>query len=313
MKSLLLKNPLPYFVLFVCNAIWAINTVVVKITLEQVPVMSLLFIRFAIAALIFSPFLIRFFLQHNVIKKDHFFIVFLTGVFMIVLNNALGYVGLKYTKTIDFAILGLSLPIISVLFGWWFFRERIYKINFIGILFGLTGALVIIGIPFLSLDNLSSQLIGNLMVIGSGICVLIGFSFSKKATQYYPTMILTVISFFIGAAIFFFPAFLEYQKDPQWILHLSTISVLGLVFNTLFATALAYFLYVWGLKQTKLSQAQLFNYIQPGITAALAVPILGETLSPVFLIGSVLIIVGVYWGTLGKPEHHHFSHKSHHI
>src|SRR3989344_6328032 len=190
MKSELLKNPLPYFVLFLCHLIWAVNTVIAKITLFQVPVMSLLFIRFLIASLILLPFLLRSQKRLHHIEKKHVPLLVLTGVFMIVFNNALGYSGLSLTTAIDASILGLFIPLISVLFGWWILKEKIYRINLVGILFGFTGAVIIIGLPFIFGNVLTSErVLGNLLIVVSGICVVIGFGLSKELVRIYPPVV----------------------------------------------------------------------------------------------------------------------------
>lgn len=315
MRSELLRDPLPYLTLFFVHVIWAINTVVAKATMQQIPVMSLLFLRFAISALILSPFIISYLRKQKSFPTKHIKTVFLTGLCMIVINNALGYTGLQYTTAINASVLGLFLPLTSVVFAWWLLKERISRINLIGILVGFTGALVIIGIPIFSLHTVSQQLLGNILIILSGISVVIGFGLSKEMVRLYPPLFLTGVSFLIGAVAFFPAAIFDYYKNPEWISQVTTNGVLGMLFVAIFATAIAYVLTVWSLETTNLTQANIFHYVEPGITAAIAIPFLGESLSSTFLIGTVFVVLGVYWGTLGKPEHHHHlhPHKAYHI
>lgn len=312
MRSEILKDPLPYLALFLCHVIWAVNTVVAKATMQEVPVMSLLFLRFLIGALLLSPFLINHIKKQNSFPKTHIKTVFFAGLFMIVINNALGYTGLTYTTAINASVLGLFLPLFSVIFGWWLLKEHLYKINLIGLLFGLTGGFVIIGMPIFSYQAFSQQMLGNILTVLGGIAVVIGFGLSKEMTRIYPPLFLTAVSFSIGAIAFFPAAILDYSKNPGWVASLTTNGILGILYVAVFATAIAYLLTVWALETTKLSQVSLFHYIEPGITAVIAIPFLGESISSAFLIGTIFVVLGVYWGTLGKQVHNH-HHKAHHL
>ena len=56
MSSRILKSPLPFLALILAHTIWGANFVVAKITLEEFPIYSLAFLRFALAVLFIAPF-----------------------------------------------------------------------------------------------------------------------------------------------------------------------------------------------------------------------------------------------------------------
>lgn len=313
MASAIFKKPLPYLALLITHLIWGANFVVAKITLQEFPVMSLSFLRFALALVLILPFL--FFEVEPSRRKIHrkdLPKLLLVGLFLVTINITLFYEGLKRTSAIDSSVLTMVIPILSVLGGWWFLKEKVFWVNLLGILLGLLGTALVIGLPLLFVGNFSTNgLVGNLLIILSSISFVIGAILSKEVLKtYHPLFVLTIM-LLIGTLTFFIPAILDYYNNPNWIAHISIFGILGFLYIVILSTVSAMFLLEWGLSKINVVQANLFTYIEPAIAASLAAPLLGERISFSFIIGTCLVVLGVYWGTLGKPHHHHSQHKHH--
>jgi drug/metabolite transporter (DMT)-like permease len=67
----------------------------------------------------------------------------------------------------------------------------------------------------------------------------------------------------------------------------------GVWYMAILSGTLAYFLYVRGQKSIEVSEAALFNYLQPIFSIPLAVFWLQESLTPTFVIGAIIIACGV--------------------
>lgn len=313
MRSKRILLLIPYLSVTIASVIWGATFVVGKITLHEFPVMSLSFLRFFLACLFLLPF---FWTQPQKfsIKLKHIPKLLGAGLGLITFNIAFFYVGLQYTTAIDASALTLIIPSLSVLLGWWLFREKIYLINLTGIFIGLIGSIVIVGLPQLLFSSaVPGTLIGNGLIVLSDITFVIGAVFSRQMLKIYSNLTVTGTAFFIGVLTFLIPAINEYLQNPKWIYNVTILGFLGLLFMVLLSSICAYFLYQWGLEQIGLLQANMFQYLEPVVATALAVPFLGERISFSFLIGTVLIIVGVFWGTLGKTEPHHYRHKAQRI
>lgn len=312
MNSEILKKPVFYLAIIAAHAIWGGNYVFAKITLEEIPVMSLGFLRYGLASLLIIPFLLSLEGKDKKIRIDHLPKLVFGALLIACINIAFFYMGLKRTTAIDASVLELSIPVISVIAGWWFLKEKIYSANLVGIIISLLGALSVIGIPLLFFGNFSSkQLSGNLLILASSISFVIGSMIFKSMLKTYKPVVLTAVTFLIATVAFALPAFMEYLQNPGWILKVSILGIFGLIYITVLSSICAYFLLLWGLNRIPLSHANMIQYLEPAIAATLAVPLLGERISFSFIIGTCLIILGVYWGTLGKDEHHHIRHKHH--
>lgn len=308
----LLKTPWPYVALLVAHIIWGANTVVVKITLNEFPVMSLNFIRFGLATLLIIPFLLNVDKKSLKVKFTDWPRIILASFLMVSATIALSYEGIKHTTAINASVLMLVIPILSVLGGWFFLKEHVYWANILGVLVGLIGSLVIIGLPLLFFGTFSGKnLLGDGLVFLAGVSFTAGTIVAKKVLDKYSALLITAISFFVGFLSFSIPTGLEYYRDPSWISSVTLLGILGLLYITILASVCAFFLMEWGLKKTDVIKANLFQYVEPAVTATIALPILGERISFSFIIGTILVVLGVYWGTLGKPHHHRLLHRHH--
>ena len=180
MSSRIFKKPLPYLVLIIVHLIWGANFVVVKITLQEFPPMSLAFLRFSFASLFLAPFFLAETKKVKINKKDLPKLITI-GILIVALNITFFFEGIKRTTAIDASILTLAIPIFSVLLGWWFLKEKVNLINLAGISLGFLGALILIGLPQIISGNMSGQnLIGNILIILASISWVLGAVISKQ-------------------------------------------------------------------------------------------------------------------------------------
>lgn len=274
--------------------------------------MTLAFLRFALASIFLAPF---FFSQTKKVKIDKVDLpkLILVGIFAITLNITFFFEGIKRTEVINASVLTLIIPILSVLLSWIFLKEKIYLINLLGIFVGLFGALVIIKIPEFFLGNFPTrELLGNLLIIFASVSWVFGAIVSRQILKKYPSIVVTAIAFLVGTLTFFIPALKEYMQNPIWVSSITILGFLGVTYMTLLSSISAYFLFEWGLSKTTVVVADLFQYIEPFVASFLAILILGEKITTPFIFGSLLIILGVYLGTLSK-EVYHRHHKTHRI
>lgn len=297
----------PYIGLAIANIIWGATPVVAKYTLVEFPVGVLAFLRFFLAFVLLIPFLITARPKIKFDQKD-WPILALTGVCIVTFHILFFFEGIKLTRAIDASVLTMLVPVLSVLGAWWWLKEKVYVVNIIGVLTGLVGALAIVGIPLLAVDALDIKvLIGNLLIVASNIFFVIGAIVSKKLLSHYSPLALVGAIFFIGALTFLPLAITETITRP-WLHQVTIVGIFGVIFITLLSSISAFFLFEWSVLKLGVIKSDLFGYFQPAVAATLAVPLLGERISYTFIVGSCLVVLGVYWGTIGRKDHRH-----HHI
>lgn len=333
----------PFYALILAHIIWGVNFIVVKLALQEFPPMTLAFLRFGLATLLLFPFLIisgdppwtnlqkifKFLPKVKPAKEDKVGLmegktqklidkkdlprIILIGLLMVSLNIGFFFMGLEKTTVTYASILTLIIPVISVIAGWIILKEKVYVVNIFGVLAGLGGTIVILGVPLISIGaGLSSEvMIGNLLIILASLSWVAGALFSKQLLKKYSTLTITFMIFLVGALTFFIPAVNEYLQNPAWVSRISYLGIFGVIYATLASSISAYFLFQWGMDQLGLVKANLFQYIEPLVAISLSILVLGEQLRFTFVLGAVLIILGVYWATVAKPFHQHPKYHRH--
>lgn len=311
MASSIFKKPWPYLALMLAHIIWGGNFVVAKITLQEFPTYTLAFFRFALASLFLAPFFLAETKKVKIHKKDIPKLT-LIGILMITLNISFFFAGIQKTTAINASVLTLIIPMLSVLLGWWFLKEKVYLINLAGIFAGGVGALIIIGIPKAFFGDLAPEtLIGNFLIILAATVWVMGAVISRQMLKIYSSLTVTAFAFGVGMLTFVIPAAVEYLQNPGWIENVTLLGIFGLVYMTILSSVSAYFLFEWGLAKTSVIVADLFQYIEPFVATVVAVWILNEYLSVDFITGAVLIGLGVFLGTLAKEAHHRHKYHRH--
>src|SRR5579884_383830 len=185
------KSSLPYIAIIAAHIIWGANFVVAKIALQEFPVNALGFLRFALACLFIAPFLLVE-KSPQKIKVSSLPKLVLVGLTLITFNIVLFYEGIIRISAIDSSVLTMLTPLISVLAGWWFLREKIYAVNLVGIIVGFVGTLVISGLPMLLLGGLTpGVVVGVVLTVLSDISYVAGAIMSKQLFKSYSPSFVT--------------------------------------------------------------------------------------------------------------------------
>ena len=283
------KTYLPYLALTAAAIIWGANTPIMKYTLSFVPVFTLAFLRFFFASMLLLPFVFK---QIHFEKKDWFHL-FLSAFLGLTVNLTLYFVGLTMTSALNTGIIGGTLPIVTLFFAYVFLSEKVSRRMIIGSAISLLGLCVIIGKDIL-LQGLDISPLGDAMIFISNIAFASYITLSKGLTPRYKPLVLTFFIFFVGS-IFFIPGVaFEYGDNPTWISHIPVLAIGGIFYGIIFSALIAFSLWQYGISKVQETQLGLFLYISPLISSLLAICVLGENLSEEFLIGTLLIFIGLF-------------------
>lgn len=285
--------------LIIANIIWGAASPIFKWSLENITPFTLAYWRFAVASLLLFPFCFRHLDFH---KKDlgKLILLSLSGVFF---NITFFFFGLKYAPSVNAPVISSSAPIFLYLFSIFILHEKAKLKILLGTLISFLGVFVIVIQPILSRQS-NQLIIGNILFILATVGAVIQVIICKELLKKYKPVTITFWSFVIGS-IAFLPFYLYeiFRYDP--LHHLNVNGVTGLVFGILLSSLAAYYLYAWGMEKLKAQEVGLFTYIDPLIAGVIAVPLLGEKITPVFLLGTILIFGGIFVAE-GRLHYHPF-------
>lgn len=300
----LTKSRLAIIAIIVAWIIWGSTAVAAKLALTQIPVFTLIFYRLLLASLIVFPYL---FPKLKELTFKDFLKISFAGFFGITLNIGFAFLGFQKTNATDATLIFSVLPLFELIAAGLFLRERITRNELIGIFLAFLGTGLIFVKPLLEeASDLNERLLGNFFIIISSLAWVVYTIYSKKIFTRFSPMLLTSASFLVGLFSFFPLMLWENILYPNWVANLGLNATLSFLYLAIFSSTLAYLIYEWGLKYSQVSKIGIFSNIQIIAATVLAVLVLGEKITPIFLFGAAFVIAGIFYSSLsGSPVHHH--------
>ncbi len=296
---------LAFLAALIATIIWGATPPIAKLTFTEMPPFVAAFLRFVMATILILPIL-GFQSKLSKVKIADYPLMFVLSLLGITLSIGLFFVGLNLTSAMEAGIIISTGPLFNAVAAKLILKEKVSFLHWLGISLASVGTLVIIVIaPFVE-KNISTNysLLGNLLLL---LAVLAGTGFnilSKESFKKFDSSTIIGFSFTIGAFTFLPFALWENAIHTDWILNLTINGLLGLLYLGIFASLCAYLLYEWSLEKLPISKTLPMTFLQPVVTVVVAVPLLGEKITPTFIVGSVLILLGMFLGTYNFPHHH---------
>lgn len=285
--------------LIIANIIWGAASPIFKFSLENISPFLLAFIRFYGAALIFLPIAYPNFK----IQKQDYAKVFWLSFLGITVNISFFFLALRITPSVNAPIIASSGPIFIYLSSIFILKETPHPKVLLGLIISLLGVFTIIGQPIFS-GELDGQLLGNLFLIIATLGSVGHTLISKEIIGNYRTSTITFWSFLIGT-ISFLPFLFWEITSGTLSLALDYRGFIGIIFGVFLSSALAYYLFEYGLKYIQAQDVGIFTYVDPIVAILIAVPLLGEKITPIYLLGSTLVFGGIFIAE-GRIHYHPF-------
>lgn len=287
--------------LIIANLIWGAASPIFKWALEDIPLFVLAYLRFFGATLLMLPLVYKRDLR---IPKPDIIPILGIAFFGITLNITFFFLGLKNTPSINAPIIASSGPIFLILFSILLLHERPKRKTIIGTLISLLGVFIIIGRPLLEEGFSWTTIIGNLFLVIATLGAVAHTIFSKEMLKRISPIVISFWSFSLGS-LSFLPMFVYQSFQTNWLRSLHTPGIVGLVFGIVLSSFLAYLLYEWGVERIDASETGVFTYIDPVVATVIAIPLLGETITPLFILGSFFVFSGIFVAE-GRIHYHPF-------
>lgn len=282
-----------YIAIVLAVLCWTGNIILARATVGEIPPFALAFWRWTLAFLIllvlnFSG-LIRY--RHAIIK--HWHQIALLAMFSVVAYTAIFYLSAQTTTSVNITLVVATGPIISGVLAHWMLDEKLNASRIIGILISLVGVMIILSKGdlnnFINLHFTSGDLYMLLAVMSWAIYGIL----VRKWTIHLPkVLLLTVLAFFgllgLGPLCYWesihATTYVFKPHHAYIFLYLATLP-----------TIIAYWLWMFSVKNLKQTVVSQFAYLQIVFTALLAYIFLGERLSLFHLVGGLLIVAGLYF------------------
>lgn len=251
---------------------------------------AIIFVRVSVAALVF--WLISLFVKKEKVQPKHLFMMALSAVFGVAINQIMFFEGLNLTTPINASIIMVGVPIAVLIFSQLINKEKITIFKAIGILFGTAGAVILI-LNSGSIDLKPGNFLGNMFIVVNATSYALYLVLIKPMMKIYrPLTVMRWVFLFGFIYIFIFTFPVARQSDWSLIPVNIWFSIAYVVF---FTTILAYFLNNYSLTKISPAANSSFIYLQPIFATVIALAFSKDELSFLEVFAALLIFVGVYF------------------
>ncbi len=273
--------------------LWGTAGIVAKTLLRELSPFVITFYRFMGAALLLLPFT-------TLSKKPSRFWRDLVPLSLLnTINVFFFYFGMTTTTVVAASILGSATPLVTLLLSHIIIREQSTWKERLGISIGLIGALAIIVLPALQQSGaIVGDLRGNILLCFGVLSWALYSVFSRKIlTQKIYTPLDTAMVNFAVTGLVSLVAALVLRQPFITTGALTPPYILMMLYGIVGMTLVTFSLFQWAIKHIPVTTASLKDYIQLVTGAGLGIFLLHEPFTPSYLLGSVLVVLGVFIAT----------------
>lgn len=271
--------------LILTAAIWGFAFVVVKDSVDTIPPVYMVSIRYTIAAVLLGFVLIS---QFKKLNRYYWIHGAVTGLML-----ALGYItqtiGCKYTTAGKNAFLTTIYVILIPLISWPLNKKRPHFVVF------LSAVMALVGIGLLALRNEGGVLgfnVGDILTLICGLFYALHIIFTAKFSQDKNPVILTWIQFIV-ASVFSWAVSPLIDGSFSVALLKSSRVIFSMLYLGIFSSLVAFLLQNICLKYMESSLASLFLSLESVFGVIFSAIFLRERMTLVMIIGCVLIFAAI--------------------
>ncbi len=276
---------------------WSFSFIWFKVAYQGYNPITVVIFRLTIAALlitIIAAFLKR--LQKP--SKEDFWLFILMAFFEPFIYFLGESYGLKYVSSTVAAVIVATIPLISPVFAWYFFKERLKWMNVAGLAFSFFG----VGLVVL---NGSFQFDASPLGVGlEFIAVFAAIAYSivlRKLVFRYNTLSIIAYQNIIGI-VFFLPVWLVVDFNDFISRPFHPEAFRAIIFLAVFASTLAFVFFTQSIRQIGVNRSNTFINLIPVFVAILSYFILKESLGTQQIVGIFIVVIGLFLAQIKRKR-----------
>lgn len=269
--------------LLLASFLWGTSFIAGKFAYETLDPALVVLFRLIIAGVILFPITLRFIKKNSKSDVDWKKIALL-GFLTYPATFLLQFIGLQYTSASSAATMIGIEPLMVILIGQLFFKEKAsLTIWLLGII-AFIGVFLLVGLS----DSEEISLIGCLLVLASTIVVALWLRLSKSVLGNLNPKVYTALSLQLGTLIGL-PFMLLLIKD--WNINFSYSSIIALLYLGIGCSLFANWAWNKGLSETETNKSGIFLALEPVFGVLFSIILLNDSLSITSWVGVALVIL----------------------
>jgi len=268
-------------------AIWGGMYVVSKVVLEVFPPFTLLTIRLTLGALVLGAIL--FLRSKTGFTREQYLASFMVGFVGYGISLGFQFVGTKLSTASNGALVTSATPAFVLLFAPLLLGEKPSLRQVVALMASTLGVLAVIDPR--TADFSSALFLGNLSLLGAALTWALYSVLVRKISASADLLTSSTVMLLAGLPSSILLGVFELRTQAVGAITPGIIG--GLLFLGIISTALAMFLWNYAFTQLPAASASLTFFAQPVVGILLGWFFLGESMTPLFLLGGVLIGIGI--------------------
>lgn len=292
------KKSIGHLAILTSSLIFGVNLPLSK-TILPLYVDAQMLTLFRVCGAAFLFWILSLFAKQESVPFKDLLLLFAASLFGIVINQFAFLEGLSRSSVIDTGILLTITPIITMLFAALFLKEPITWRKILGVLVGLSGALLLIFSDGSSVDG-NSSLIGILLLFSSAVSFALYLTlFRGLIVRYSPITLMKWMFLFatiIGTSIYWrHISTFDFANTPM-------TAYWKIAYVVVAATFFTYLLIPMAQKSLRPTTISMYNYLQPIVASFIAFMYGMDTFGWIQIIAAILVFGGVYLVTQSKSR-----------
>ncbi len=277
-----------YTAMFFAVLFWGFSFVWSKQVLAVYKPVTVIYLRLILSVFFLFLFGLLFHKIQKIRKKDRLKILILAFFepFVYFLGENFG---LTHVSSTVASVLISTIPLFSLIAAYFFTKEKMTGANILGIILSIAGVIMVIlkeGFRFKAdLYGIGFMLLAVFAAVTYSVVVL---DITKKYNVYSIIAYQNLIGIFMFTPLFFIFDYTDFITTPfSWEAWIPLLEL------AVFASAIAFILFTFGIKHLGIIRANTISNLIPVVTAIFSFFILGENFSLINVIGILVVVTGL--------------------
>ena len=290
-------NTQKHFWVYICVILamimWSLTFVWFKIVNEVLGPFTIVFLRLLISSIILLLVSWLAGLLQRIRGRDFSRFLILSLIYPVIYFIAES-IGLTLIQASLAAVIISTIPLIVPVGAYILYRERLSRLNIVGVIISFIGVLIVVLKPDLSFNAAPVGFLLMLLAVLSAV----GYTLMvKKMTETYTAFSITTYQNIFGTLLFL-PLFLIFEWKEFTLADMTLKAALNLGYLAIFGSSIAFIFFNYSVKVLGAARTELFSNIIPVLTAIFAFFMLGESLGIQKIIGISIVLTGLFLSQL---------------
>ena len=281
---------LSIILLLIAIVIWGGAYVVTKSGLSELPPMLFALLRYCVASVLLVPIALARGGLAKLPRPRPWKTLVLMAINGVALYYFLFNLALTYTTASQVALIQSSFPAVVAIMAVLWVHERLTRQRVLGIILAVVGVALIVARTEAGASARDPWL-GNALAFASVLIWSVYTILAKRVAEADPIAVTAVVA--VLGTIMLIPAALIENANAS-LPSISAEGWLKIVYLGALASAVSYLLYNRALRDIDASLAGVFINLSPVIGVISGVIFLGESITPVAILGGALVLAGVW-------------------